>query len=144
MYCSIEYFIYLICANKDYYIKSKTGNSNDKNNYRPTVLVTACSKFFKLCLLEIIELYLDTHADQFGLKKKQPSADMCIFTLKTVIKNYTRQNTTVFSCFLDAYKTFDPMNHCKLFSKLIIRKDPLKIVRMLIFWNSINKKCVLH
>ena len=37
-------------------IKSKTGNSSDKNNYRPFVLVTACLNFFELCLLEIIEL----------------------------------------------------------------------------------------
>ena len=50
-------------------IKSKTGNSNDKNNYRPIALVTECSKFFELCLLEIIELYLDTHDNQFGFKK---------------------------------------------------------------------------
>ena len=42
-------------------IKRKTSNSSDKNNHRPIVLVTACFKIFKLCLLEIIELYLDTH-----------------------------------------------------------------------------------
>ena len=41
-------------------IKCKTGNSSDKNNYRPIALVTACSKIFELCLLEIIEVYLDT------------------------------------------------------------------------------------
>ena len=37
-------------------IKSKTGNSSDKNIYRPIALVTVCSKIFELCLLEIIEL----------------------------------------------------------------------------------------
>ena len=35
-------------------IKCKTGNTNDKNNYRPIALVTACSKIIELCLLEII------------------------------------------------------------------------------------------
>ena len=34
-------------------IKRKNGNSSDKNNYRPIALVTACSKIFELCLLEI-------------------------------------------------------------------------------------------
>ena len=34
-------------------IEIKTGNSSDKNDYRPIDLVTASSK--------IIELYLDTH-----------------------------------------------------------------------------------
>ena len=122
-------------------IKSKTGNSSDKNNYRPIALVTACSKNFELCLLEIIELYLDTHDNQFGFKK-QHSADMCIFTLKSVIKYYTRQNTPVFSCFLDASKAFDRVNHWKLFRKLITRKVPLMIVRMLIFWYSKQEMCI--
>ena len=66
-------------------IKCKTGNTADKNNYRPVALVTACSKIFELCLLEIIEKYLDTHDHQFGFKK-QHSTDMCIFTLKNIIK----------------------------------------------------------
>ena len=122
-------------------IKSKTGNSSDKNNYRPIALVTACSKIFELCLLEIIELYLDTHDNQFGFKK-QHSTDMCIFTLKSVIKYYTRQNTPVFSCFLDASKAFDRVNHWKLFRKLITRKVPLMIVRMLIFWYSKQEMCI--
>ena len=80
-------------------IRSKTSNSSDKNNYRPIALVTAGSKICELCLLEMIELYLDTHDNQFGFKK-QHSTDMCIFTLISVIKYYTRQSTPVFSCFL--------------------------------------------
>ena len=42
-------------------IKCKTGNTADKNNYRPFALVTACFKIFEICLLDIIEKYLDTH-----------------------------------------------------------------------------------
>ena len=49
-------------------IKCETGNSSDKNNYRQIALVTACSIIFGLCLLEIIEVYLDTHDYQFGFK----------------------------------------------------------------------------
>ena len=104
-------------------INCKTGNSSDKNNYRPIALVTACSKIFELCLLEIIEVYLDTHDHQFGFKE-QHSTDMCIFTLKSVIKYYTQQSTPVYSCFLDAYKAFDRVNHWTLFNKLIVRKVP--------------------
>ena len=101
-------------------IKSKTGNSSDKNSYRPIALVTACSKIVELCLLEMIELYFDTHDNQFGFKK-QHLTDMCIFMLKSVIKYYTRQNTLVFSCFLDASKAFDRVYHWKLFNKPIIQ-----------------------
>ena len=113
-------------------IKCKTGHSRTLN-HRPTALVTACSIILELCLLEIIELYLDTHNHQFGFKNQQ-STDMCIFTLKSVIKYYTQQSTPVYSCFLDALKAFDRVNHWKLFNKLIVKKKvPLLIVRMFIF-----------
>ena len=104
-------------------------------------MVTACSKIFELCLLEIIEVYLDTYDHQFGFKK-QHSTDMCIFTLKSVIKYYTQQSTPVYSCFLDASKAFDRVNHWKLFNKLIVRKVPLLIVRMFIFWYSKQEMCI--
>ena len=67
---------------------------------------------------------------------------MCIFILKSVIKYYTQQRTLVYSCFLDASKAFDRVNHWKLFNKLIIRKAPLLIVRILIFWYSNQKMCI--
>ena len=34
--------------------KNKTGDTSDKNNYRPIVLVTAASKIFELCLSVIL------------------------------------------------------------------------------------------
>ena len=58
------------------------------------------------------------------------------------MKYYTRQSTTVFSCFHDASKAFDRVNHWKLFRKFIIRKIPLTIVRMLIFWYSKQEMCI--
>ena len=76
-------------------IKNKAGNSSDKANYRPITLVTACSIIFELCLLIMLEKYLHTHDEQFGFKS-QHATDMCIFTVKSVIKYYTKQNSTVF------------------------------------------------
>ena len=66
-------------------IKIKTGDTSDKNNYRPIALVTACSKIFELCILSIIENFICTHDHQFGFKK-QHATDMCIYTVKSVIK----------------------------------------------------------
>ena len=87
-------------------IKNKSGNTSNKSNYRPIALVTACSKIFESCLLKMLDHYLETHDHQFGFKS-QHATDMCIFTVKSVIKYYTKQNSTVFTCFLDAAKALD-------------------------------------
>ena len=50
-------------------IKNKTGDTSDKNNYRPISPLTACFKIFELCILSIIENYICTHGHQFGFKK---------------------------------------------------------------------------
>ena len=68
----------------------------------------------------MLEQYLHTHDHQFGFKK-QHSTDMCIFTVKSVIKYYTKQKSSVYTCFLDAAKAFDRVSHWTLFSKLINR-----------------------
>ena len=118
-------------------IKNKTEDSRDKSNYRPIALVTACSKIFEICLLERLEEYLQTHDHQFGFKK-QHSTDMCIFTVKSVIKYYTKQKSSVYTCFLDAAKAFDRVSHWTLFSKLIKRNIPLVIA----FWYQTQPMCI--
>ena len=122
-------------------IKNKAGNSSDKANYRPIALVTACSKIFESCLLIMLEKYLHTHDQQFGFKS-QHATDMCIFTVKSVIKYYTKQNSTAFTCFLDAAKAFDRVSHWTLFSKMIKRNVPLVIVRIIAFWYQTQTMCV--
>ena len=107
-------------------IKNKTGDTSDKNNYRPIALVTAASKILEICILEILEMYLITHDNQFGFKSKH-STDMCIFTVKSIVKYYTRQNSPVYTCFLDTSKAFDRINHWTLFRKLIDCQVPLLI-----------------
>ena len=67
---------------------------------------------------------------------------MCIFTVKSVIKYYTKQNSTVFTCFLDAAKAFDRVSPLTLFSKMIKRNVPLFIVRIIAFWYQTQTMCV--
>ena len=97
-------------------IKNKTEDTSDKNNYKPIALVTATFKLFEIGILDILQMYLITHDHQFGFKTKH-SADMCIFTIKSIIKYYTGHNTD--TCFLDASKAFDRVNHWTLFTKPI-------------------------
>ena len=116
-------------------------NTSDKNNYRPIALVTACSKIFEICLLEMLEQYLYTHDHQFWFKK-QHSKDMGSFTVKSVIKYYTKQESSVYTCFLDAAKSFDRVSHWTLFSKLINRNISLVIVRIIAFWYQTQPMCI--
>ena len=69
-------------------IKNNTGDTSDKNNYRPIALVSVTSKLFEICILEILETYLITHNHQFGFKSNH-SSDMSIFTVKTLVRYYT-------------------------------------------------------
>ena len=67
---------------------------------------------------------------------------MCIYTVKSVIKYYTRQNSPVYTCFLDASKAFDKISHWTLFKKLIACNTPVLIVRILTFWYQRQSICV--
>ena len=60
----------------------------------------------------------------------------------SVSKYYTQHHRPVYTCFLDASKDFDKINHFKLFRKLLDRKTPIVIVRILLFWYSKQTVCV--
>ena len=104
-------------------------------------LVAAASKIFELCLSIILEDYLVTHDQQIGFKRKH-STDLCIFTVKSVTKYYTQENSPVFTCFLDASKAFNKINHYTLFRKLLDRETPIILVRILLFWCTKQTMCV--
>ena len=121
-------------------VKNKTGNTSDKNNYMPIALVTTGSKNLYLCLSVILENYLFTHIQQFGFKSKH-STDFCIYTVKSVSKYYTQHHSLVYTCFLDASKAFDKINHFKFFRKSLDRKTSIVGVRILLFWYSKQTVC---
>ena len=64
---------------------------------------------------------------------------MCIFSLKQVIEYYKYYNSPVYISYLDASKAFDKINHWHLFNKLLARKVPCIIVRLLLTWYSCQK-----
>ena len=43
-------------------------------------------------------------------------------------------NSTVYTCFLDASKAFDSVNHWKRFRKLLNRCVPVLLIRILLYW----------
>ena len=76
---------------------------------------------------------LETCSNQFGFKAKH-STDMCILAFKEAILKYRDLSSNVYTCFLDASKAFDRVNHFKLFTTLSKRNVPMYIIRILIFW----------
>ena len=86
-------------------------------------------------------MHLVTHDHLFGFKSKH-SADMYIFSAKSIMKYYTEHGSPVFTCFLDASKAFDRINNWTLFRKMIDSKMPLIIVRILMFWYQSQLVCV--
>ena len=68
-------------------LKNRNGDSSDKNNYGPIAIVTAMSKLFELCLSKLLDTFLVTSDNQFDFKRKHPT-DLCIYTVKSVIKYY--------------------------------------------------------
>ena len=122
-------------------LKNKNGDTSAKNNYRPIAIVTAMSKIFELCLATVMDAHLVTSDNQFGFKQKH-STDLCIYTVKSIIQYYNYYNSPVYTCFLDASKAFDRVNHWTMFKKLILRGVPIIIVRMLCFWYRSQQLCI--
>ena len=116
-------------------VKDKSKDLTSADNYRPIAIVTAISKDFEQCVLFRIETLLDNSSLQFGFKNNH-STDMCIFMLKEIVDFYKIHNSPVYLCFMDATKAFDWVNHWTLFRKLIHRKVPMFIIRILQYWYS--------
>ena len=91
------------------------------------------SKLLEKIIYERVSEALETCSNQFGFKAKH-STDMCILAFKEAILKYRDLSSNMYTCFLDASKAFDRVNHFKLFTTLSKRNVPMYIIRILIFW----------
>ena len=64
------------------------------------------------------------------------STDLCIYALSEFIKYFKSRSTSVYVAFLDAIKAFDKISHWTLFRKLIDRKVPIYLVKMLCYGDA--------
>ena len=119
-------------------VKNKCANITSKDNYRPIALANIITKFIESVIISRIDQYLLCSHNQFGFLKGS-STDQCIYLLKELIAMYNNSGSTVFTCFLDASKAFDRVDHALLIAKLRARNVPLFIIRLLTYWFSTQR-----
>ena len=114
-------------------VKNKSGDLSDKNNYRPIALSSIASKVFEHIIILMLEEYLWTNDNQFGFKSGH-STNLCIYALSEFIEYFKNRSTSVYVAFLDTSKAFDKISHWTLFRKLMDRKVPIYLVKILCYW----------
>ena len=120
---------------------SVTLHSSDKNNYMPIAVVMALSKIFELCIMRKVETQLITSDNQFGFKREQ-GTDLCIFTVKSVIKHYNLHTNHVYPCFLTLLKLMIVLitGHCS--ENYSTDQFIFLVVRILMFWHTKQELCI--
>ena len=98
-------------------------------------LTTIFSKVIEIVLLLRYDNILTSVDNQFVFKSSH-STDLCLYVFKQIIQYYVNKSSPVYTCFIDASKAFDRVNHDKLFQKLIDKKVPIYIVRLIVYWYS--------
>ena len=107
-----------------------------------TIITITITIIIIIIIITIIIIYIIITSDnQFGFKREH-GTDLCIFTVKSVIKYYNLHNSPVYTCFLDASKAYDRVNHWTLFRKLLNRSIHILIVRMLMYWYTKQELCI--
>ena len=117
-------------------VKDKNGDLCDSSNYRS---ISISSVILKLIDWVIILLYgdrLESDEFQFGFQKGSNPL-VCSWLLNEVLDCYLRKKSDVHVVLMDCSKAFDTVSHKLLFEKLLARKMPPIILRLMLF-------CYIH
>ena len=111
------------------------GNFNIKSasleDFRGITVSPTISKILEKCILEKFGSYFESSDKQFGFKKNI-GCNHTIYTLRSVVDYFSENGSTVNLCSLDVSKAFDKLNYYILFSKLMLGKLPINIIKLLL------------
>ena len=99
------------------------------------------TKVIEKVLLCRMQGWLSTTSNQFGFKHKH-GTDMCVFTLKELIRYYIKHGSCMYVAYLDASKAFDRVNQNKLVIKLMNIGVPKWIIKVISQWYCNQTLCV--
>jgi hypothetical protein len=116
--------------------KNRKKSLSVSSNYRSVAISSVLLKVLDHVILKKHASVLSTSDLQFGFKSSL-STTQCTYVLNEVVDYYTRSNSSVFVCLLDASRAFDRVHYIKLFNLLRSRDlCPLLIKLMLNMYSS--------
>ena len=112
--------------------KDKKKSLCSSSNYRAIALSSILSKILDWIILIKEQHSLCSSELQFGFKTGL-STTQCTFSMLEIIDYYIFNKSSVHLLMLDASKTFDRVNYCKLFATLLKRNISPIVLRLLLF-----------
>ena len=113
-------------------VKDNFGDISCSNNYRAIAGGTLMLK-----LLDIIILLLEgdklTFSELQFAYQSSSSTTVCSWAVSSVINYYNRQGSPVYGAAMDMSKAFDMVEWTQLFEKLMKRKIPFVLLRLMLF-----------
>ena len=111
------------------------------DSYRAIAGSSQLLKLFDYVVLLVWGDQLDNDSVQFGFKKKS-STTQCSWLVLEVANYYLNKGTPIVCTLLDCSKAFDKCKFSVLFQKLLDRKVPPIVIRVLIFIYEEQEGCV--
>ena len=68
---------------------------------------------------------------RLAIKLQKHGTDVCVFTLKQLIRYYIKHGSCMYVAYLDASKAFDQVNKSKLFIQLMNTGGPTSIIKVI-------------
>jgi hypothetical protein len=103
------------------------------DDFRGIGISSILSKIFEHCTVDRFQSFLHTADNQFGFKRGAGCRD-AVYAVRRLVDHFVDGGSTVNICSIDLSKAFDKVNHHALLLKLMSRKIPLSLLKIIESW----------